>query len=331
MPTLAPVAQTTGSQVDRLDPWKEDGNIVLAAEGKYFRVHRSILSTYSEVFRDMFDCPHPNEVEKELVDLCPVVHLHDAATDVQIMLKALYDRSYPLPCFERMPISFVSVFLRLGEKYAIPGFIKEAKAKLCCAYEPTSISTASFITPRFPLDLFPAITDSDPYNFQLMNLLQEMGLKAPLPIAMYQCIASSPLTNIVDGYQANDSFHSLSPDNLRSFIRMKDVLENYRVQLAKILCPSSTCLLLNCKLNIRRLWSEDINVVPPFCLWRAGWDKLFCESCTSSLKAKREAEMNKAWNKMPSAFGFDSWVEVRKSGDFASYNSYVIRRVFINC
>lgn len=84
------------TESDRLDPWIEDGNIVLAVQGKHFRVHRSILISYSEVFRDMFDCPEPtatgSEGEKELIEQCPVIQLHDAATDVQMMLKAMYDR-----------------------------------------------------------------------------------------------------------------------------------------------------------------------------------------------------------------------------------------------
>lgn len=68
MPTSPPVTQTTVSKVDCLNPWKDYGNIVLAAEGKYFRVHRSILSAHSEVFKDMFACPHSNDVEKEFVE-----------------------------------------------------------------------------------------------------------------------------------------------------------------------------------------------------------------------------------------------------------------------
>lgn len=92
MPTPTPAAQKTGSGVDRANPWKEDGNIVLAAERHYFRVHRSILSAYSEVFKDMFDCPHSSEADTELIDLCPVIRLHDAAIDVQMVLKAMYDR-----------------------------------------------------------------------------------------------------------------------------------------------------------------------------------------------------------------------------------------------
>jgi hypothetical protein len=90
-PEEPPVAQKAES--DRLDPWIEDGNIVLAVQGKYFRVHRSILSSYSEVFKDMFDFSKLTEGEKsELIEQCPVIHLHDAVTDVQMVLKAMYDR-----------------------------------------------------------------------------------------------------------------------------------------------------------------------------------------------------------------------------------------------
>ncbi|KAH0831370.1 hypothetical protein J3R83DRAFT_14033 [Lanmaoa asiatica] len=154
----------TGLAVDRMDPWKEDGNIVLAAEGKYFRVHRSILSAHSEVFKDMFDFVHSDSAEKEFIELYPVIHLHDAAADVQIMLKALYDRrqvtttyldpysqppnvvdqrsdpranSYPIPYYEKMPFSIVAAFLHLGDKYAISALVTEAKARLCCVLEPT--------------------------------------------------------------------------------------------------------------------------------------------------------------------------------------------------
>lgn len=90
MPKEASRDQQTES--DRLDPWMEDGNIVLAVQGKHFRVHRSVLSANSEVFKDMFECPELSEGEQELIEQCLVVPLYDAATDVQKVLKAMYDR-----------------------------------------------------------------------------------------------------------------------------------------------------------------------------------------------------------------------------------------------
>lgn len=81
---------TTG--LDCLDPWLDDGNIIIAVQGKHFRVHRSVLCLYSEVFRDMFAVPHSDDVEEKIIDGCPVIHLQDSSADVEIMLKALYDR-----------------------------------------------------------------------------------------------------------------------------------------------------------------------------------------------------------------------------------------------
>ena len=54
-----------------LDVWLPDGNIVVVAQGVAFRVHKSILSQHSEIFRDLFSLPDGGT--NELMDGCPVV------------------------------------------------------------------------------------------------------------------------------------------------------------------------------------------------------------------------------------------------------------------
>lgn len=71
--------------------WFDDGSVVLHVETTQFRVHRSILSSYSEVFRDMFAVPQPTG-SGEIIEGCPVVQLSDMADDWNIVLKALYER-----------------------------------------------------------------------------------------------------------------------------------------------------------------------------------------------------------------------------------------------
>lgn len=79
------------SQPKRSEIWFDDGSVVLQAENTQFRVHRSMLSRHSEVFRDMFTMPHP--AGEALVEGCPLVCLPmDSAEDVKNMLTALYDK-----------------------------------------------------------------------------------------------------------------------------------------------------------------------------------------------------------------------------------------------
>ena len=109
------------------DLWFADGNILLSAvsipgteRGRwktvktterrevktvkmFFRVHKSILSRHSDVFRDMFDSPAVrgdvldakdvgklNGDDKDFASL-PHVVLHDSAEEVSAFLKTIYE------------------------------------------------------------------------------------------------------------------------------------------------------------------------------------------------------------------------------------------------
>ena len=65
-----------------------------------------------------------------------------------------------MPHYDKMPISAVAAFLHMGEKYVIPSFIQEAKAKLRCNSDPTSIHSTSILPVA---QLFPGIADGDPH------------------------------------------------------------------------------------------------------------------------------------------------------------------------
>lgn len=73
--------------------WYYDGSVVLQVEQTQFRVHASLLSAGSTVFKDMFEVARaPSDVDTQ-VEGCPVVQLFDdKAQDVELVLDALYDR-----------------------------------------------------------------------------------------------------------------------------------------------------------------------------------------------------------------------------------------------
>jgi BTB/POZ domain len=90
-PTLQPLSHP--KRADGL--WFDDGSIVLQAGTTQFRVHRSVLSANSAVFRDMFSVPQAAKGD-EVVEGCYVVRLSDSAEDWIYVLRAFYDFRYDI-------------------------------------------------------------------------------------------------------------------------------------------------------------------------------------------------------------------------------------------
>jgi hypothetical protein len=82
----------TPPTIVRGDPWLDDGNILLQADGTRFRIVKSLLMARSEVFRDLFTLAHAGDTE--LDDGCPVITLQDSASDLAQLLKAIYTYAY---------------------------------------------------------------------------------------------------------------------------------------------------------------------------------------------------------------------------------------------
>lgn len=73
------------------DLWFSNDTLVIKAQKKVFRVTKSILAARSSVFRDMVAFPQPTSDQTNVVDGSPVVTLHDAAADVEVFLRAIFD------------------------------------------------------------------------------------------------------------------------------------------------------------------------------------------------------------------------------------------------
>ena len=72
--------------------WLDDGNVVVVAQNTAFRVHKSLLSRHSDVFRDLFTIPQPPVCGGvvDLYDNCPVVHVSDTSFDFRELLRVIY-------------------------------------------------------------------------------------------------------------------------------------------------------------------------------------------------------------------------------------------------
>ena len=81
----------SGDPRTRSEYWFEDGNIILQADNILFRIHRSVLSRSSQIFKDAFAMPQPPSHENDHIEGCPVVPLADSADDIGNLISLLYD------------------------------------------------------------------------------------------------------------------------------------------------------------------------------------------------------------------------------------------------
>ncbi|KAI0350414.1 hypothetical protein OH77DRAFT_1363361, partial [Trametes cingulata] len=109
--------------------WIDDGNVVLVAEKSAFRVHKSTLARHSEVFKDLFDVPQPPPsmgTASENMDGFPVIHLSDAAYDIEQLLRAIYDPVNILGSAAKVTCRVLFALLRMTHKYQVDTLHQEA-------------------------------------------------------------------------------------------------------------------------------------------------------------------------------------------------------------
>ncbi|TFY66296.1 hypothetical protein EVG20_g4801 [Dentipellis fragilis] len=75
------------------DLWLQDGNVILVCDSIAYRVHQSVLSRHSKVFKDMFAVGTPQG--EETFQDCVVIRLQDSPVYFRALLKSLYDLRYP--------------------------------------------------------------------------------------------------------------------------------------------------------------------------------------------------------------------------------------------
>ena len=82
---------TTGSDGSERDSELsfDDGNIVIVAEEVAFRVHKSLLSRNSIVFRDLFLAQQT--LLADPIDHCPSMRVSDTSFDLRELLRLVYD------------------------------------------------------------------------------------------------------------------------------------------------------------------------------------------------------------------------------------------------
>lgn len=105
--------------------------ILVSLEGKRFPFSKSVLATYSGMFRDMLDARDPNDRE----ETCQMV---ESSYEIALMVAVLKEESYQTEGIEP-----IRILVHLADKFRIPYIAAIVKNDLWCVQVLISISCSS--------------------------------------------------------------------------------------------------------------------------------------------------------------------------------------------
>jgi len=311
--------------------WLPDGNVVLATDSLLFRVHKSVLSLHSSVFKDMFDLPFTpagnldGNARQQLsataaVTSCeeyeglPMVSLAgDKGKEVAHLLLAAYDRGYYEQDNDNTPLEVVTALLLLSSKYDFANIRRHV---------------IKHISRHYPITLpeYEALDGSSARifgrarwecHFDLLRAAFKAQADILLPGLYYAC---STFTT----HQILEKTYFLDMICLKSLLVGKESLgSSIRTVMFMILRDSSSrnCSSPHggCKFNASRILSfgnvfdtMDINdfkgrTVAEECL------ENFCQPCLEFITARTNEYRQVLWESLPGRFNLPSW-SVLKTG-----------------
>ncbi|KAH7922344.1 hypothetical protein BV22DRAFT_1037567 [Leucogyrophana mollusca] len=292
--------------------WFADGNVILHVANTIFRVHRSILSTHSSVFDEMFSIPPPENAET-FAD-CPIVHLTDTRAQVRHLLMTLY---YPFHFHDYADsYAFLDDILRASTKYNIDNLRKNAIAKLLPSFPNTLAGFDSIV--RSPTRL----RESKRRAMAVINLARSTGCLEMLPSAFYFC-SRLPVHTILRG---NGVTTICTDDAAKCIIGREKLLKKWDKRTHAFLydknlvprhvfavcpdCPESESEKVAHTLK----FFQEKDTARPFGLELfEDWDRIgVCRNLAVSLEAKHQKAREKLWEMLPEIFGLGSWGECKE-------------------
>jgi len=296
-----------------IDLWFEDGNVVIQAEDYQFCLFKSFLTKRSPIFKDTFSIPQPEDAER--INGCPVLRIHDSATDAAHFFKAIFDSETFLPPPAPTTFEKVAAILRLSTKYEVENLRKRALDHLSSGY-PTSL--AQWREYGLPLATFPVLPSD---ALATINLAREVDCPWVLPTAFYDYCKFTGPAEIFRGTAQEGVLLTLCDADKQLCLEAREAqreaskdLENFLTALLPDNCTgSSGCL------GSRLVWMRYLNKQRQDGFWldpTESWEHwtLFeehvCEPCLRACQKKYEDAREAVWLSIPTMFNLPGWTEL---------------------
>ncbi|EIW79922.1 hypothetical protein CONPUDRAFT_145017 [Coniophora puteana RWD-64-598 SS2] len=308
------MADEDWTRTKRSTPWYDDGNIVLvsANSSALFRVHRGILCSYSTIFKDMFTASHEGE---EVIDGCPVVHMHDTEDDLKHVLMAMYSRSYFPSGAKSAPVTVIAAFLRLGKKYEISDLYDEAQAHL--EIDLPDNFEAYVTSQSSPWKITSVPNTSHDVAIAVANIVREAGLLSMLPAALHMCMDCCTMEEIFAGLRDENGNvgRTLSLENQQACaLAIQPYHELTGQTFAFVQTSLSTCTSRTTCQRAKQAFLAENFFPSPKLTPLADCDEEFlealCPACATDARSLHRDSRKEAWRRLPGIFGLPDWTEL---------------------
>ncbi|KLO10993.1 hypothetical protein SCHPADRAFT_942395 [Schizopora paradoxa] len=298
---------------DRL--WFPEGNVVLGTSSYLFRVHKSMLSMHSSVFKDMFESHVVDEskslhsVDGESFDGLPLVNLlGDEDEDVVCLLRAIYERSFYSPDDDSVPVVVITGLLVLSTKYDMPDIRKDVIKQLSRQY-PSKLDALDNLGGNAPIK----------HRFRhetwaILRAVLKTGVTSMLPTIYYAC-SGYGMSALFDSYPDFLDFQSL-----RTILEGRERLLNKLLQvLSTYVNASSDCLIQH---GQGRSYVEAVMYDPELHEFIEDntditslsgkklleeWPARVCKECKGDVMRVVDEERRSVWESLPYCYELPDW------------------------
>ncbi|KLO16701.1 hypothetical protein SCHPADRAFT_937727 [Schizopora paradoxa] len=307
--------------------WFPDGNVVLATDLYLFKVHKSLLSLHSSVFKDMFELSNvghsaagesAGEKLQDSYDGLPLITLvGDKGEDVVHLLRAVFEIRYYDYHSDETTLESVIALLLLSTKYDFKDIRTNVILQISRQY-PTALKDFDLVDDDKTL-LFGELRED--CRFALLGAAYRANAHVLLPTLYFACSKTS-IQHIIEestrrGVPA-ECLYALLEGRERLLLNFyKQAASTERIvesAMTHLTCiggdnGSLSCLrdLLLSGVDFGQM-STDVNLhfarrSPEL----FGFFNQACETCKTFMEGRVTWKRNDVWDKLPSNFGCLNW------------------------
>ncbi|KIY53165.1 hypothetical protein FISHEDRAFT_19985, partial [Fistulina hepatica ATCC 64428] len=296
------------------DLWFPDGNVVIKAEDRFFKVMREQLSCKSSMLSDMFSFLRTQD--NDMMDGAPVVIFPDTARDMTHFLKAIFVPNYFLPVPAPTTFEIVESVLRMSHRYRAVTLERHALAHLSTAFD---TKLEGFLDPKPTFDIHPepSFESSGDIDFAVVTLARDVGATWILPSAFYEAHLYS-VEEICNGVAIPASGPGIvTPDMSLCLAGLARIRRTSGPVTAFMACDVAGCTTQQaCNAARMRILVEDAaewqsDPLNYFRHWiRETLPRRLCSVCYEhSCKVYMQWQQS-FWDAVPGYFGLPSWEEL---------------------